>query len=632
MKRRDLLRTSAVTGLALSLPPAAATAAAADSAAPRGRKAAPDLVIADFEGTDWNGWTVTGDAFGGGPVHGGQQLLSMDVRGYRGDGIASSERAGDGPIGTVTSPAFTIQRRYISYGVAGGDYEYVTCLNLLVDGQVVRSATGRTSDTFKQGSWDVGEFAGRRAQIQIVDTATGDWGHVLVDHVVQTDEPETPPLLTQPLYRETWRPQVHFTARQWAMERLEPGQRQEGWLNDLNGLVYYEGEYHLFAQRWNKCWIHAVSPDLVHWTELRPAFFEESLGSGVQSGSIVIDYRNTSGLSPNPATPPMVAFWSRNDNRSQCLSYSLDKGRTWKHHPGNPILTMPERDPKVFRYEPGGHWVMFLYGDGAYHILTSPDLLHWTRTGNTIPNSFECPDFFELPLDGNAANKKWVLVQGNGDYTTGRFDGRKFTEETSRARSDTGLNFYATQSWNNTETGDGRRIQAAWMRDGAYPGMPFNQQVTIPCELKLRTIGGTPRLVRTPVKELDLLRRSQKQWYGTLPPGSPLTLSSGRGEFRITARIDVSARASLRFDVFGVPILVTRQTVDAGSGPQPLAEPVTSLDVVIDRTSIEVFANDGEVSISRCYLPSGSAITLSASGGTAELRPVVTQTLASAWK
>ena len=107
---------------------------------------------------------------------------------------------------------------------------------------------------------------------------------------------------------QTLRPQVHFTARQWTIDRLNPRERQEGWLNDLNGLIYYDGEYHLFAQRWAKCWIHAVSKDLIHWTELQPAFWEESEGSGVQSGHCVVDYNNTSGLSPDKANPPMVAF------------------------------------------------------------------------------------------------------------------------------------------------------------------------------------------------------------------------------------------------------------------------------------------------------------------------------------
>ncbi|GAA3135877.1 sucrose-6-phosphate hydrolase SacC (GH32 family) [Kribbella aluminosa] len=432
-------------------------------------------------------------------------------------------------------------------------------------------------------------------------------------------------MTNQPLYGETWRPQQHFTARQFGTELPEPGKRQEGWLNDLNGLVYYEGEYHLFAQRWNKCWIHAVSDDLVHWTELQPAFWEEALDTGVQSGSVVIDYGNTSGLSPDPDRPPMVAFWSRNDNLSQCVSFSLDKGRTWQHYDGNPIMTMPERDPKVLRYD--DHWVMMLYGDQRYHLLTSTDLLRWTDTGNVVPDSFECPDFFELPLDGG--DPKWVLVRGDGKYSVGTFDGTSYTEESEQLLSDAGPNFYATQTWNNTETGDGRRIQAAWMRDGRYPGMPFNQQVTIPCELRLRTVDGRPHLFRTPVRELTTLYAGTTHWSGTVKPGADKVLADGPVEVDLHLEVEIPSGAALTVDVSGTTVELTHATVTSGSEPQPVSGGLRTVRVLVDRTSVEVFANDGEVSLSRCYLPSGGGLVLTA---TAPVRVVATlHSLASMW-
>jgi fructan beta-fructosidase len=629
MKRRDLLRSGLLTGVGVALTntvPGSAHAAGP----PRRPAGTADVVIADFEGPDWSGWSVQGTAFGPGPVRGADALSALEIQGFHGDGVASSERAGDGPTGTLTSPEFTVNRRYIAYGVGGGDYEYVTCLNLLVDGVVVRSATGRTTDLLTPGSWDVAEFAGRKARVQLVDQATGDWGHVNVDHVILTDQPERPPVSTQPRYGETWRPRVHFTARQWAMDRLNPGQRQEGWLNDLNGLVFYDGEYHLFAQRWNKCWIHAVSKDLVHWTELPPAFFEEALGTGVQSGSVVIDYGNTSGLSPDPRNPPMVAFWTRNDNQSQCLSFSLDHGRTWTHHPGNPVLVHAERDPKVFRHEPSGRWVMLLYGQQQYQVLVSDDLLHWTDTGNRSPG-YECPDFFELPLDGDAGRAKWVMVRGDGSYSTGTFDGRRFTEETAQTASDTGANFYATQTWNNNETGDGRRLQAAWMRGGAYPDMPFNQQVTFPCELTLRTVAGRPRLLRTPVSELSLLYNGTSRWSGTVTPGAAVPLATGGDVFDLQLTPAIPAGASLVVTVFGVPVTITAQSVECGSGVRQLPTPLRAVRVLVDRASIEVFANDGEVSISRCYLPDTGGITLTATGSAVAVPDATAHSLASIW-
>jgi len=475
--------------------------------------ASADLVVADFDGQNYGNWTATGTAFRRGPAHEGQ-LATLEIENAVGSGVASSEIEGDGPQGTLTSPAFKVEREYISFRIAGGNYERHTCLNLLVGGAIVRSATGWNSDGLVAQSWDVRPWAGQRAQIQIVDEASGGWGHLNVDRILQTDRPERPPVTTQPLYQETHRPQFHFTARQWTMNRLHPGMRQEGWLNDLNGLIYHDGEYHLFAQRWNKCWIHAVSTNLIHWTELEPAFWEEQLDTGVQSGTCVVDTANTSGLGTDPQRPPLIAFWSRNDNRSHGISYSLDRGRTWRHHDKNPIFVHPERDPKVFWHAPTARWVMFLYGEQnkerCYHIFTSTNLLSWRDEKHPIKNSYECPDFFQLPIDGDRSRMKWILVRGDGKYSLGDFNGVEFTEETQQFESDSGPHFYATQSWEGAP--GGRRVQAAWMRDGIYPEMPFNQQVTFPRELTLRTTPEGPRLFRQPIRELAQLHDSEDVW------------------------------------------------------------------------------------------------------------------------
>ena len=170
-------------------------------------------------------------------------------------------------------------------------------------------------------------FPDKTPRLRVVDKAAGDWGHINVSAITQTDKPERMPVDAGPLYHESARPQFHFTARQWTMDRLDPGPREEGWLNDLNGLIYYEGGVRTFSRKGGiNAGFTPSAGTFVHWTELEPAFWEESLDSGVQSGSCVIDYKNTSGLSPDKAAPPMVAFWSRNDNCSQCISYSLDHG------------------------------------------------------------------------------------------------------------------------------------------------------------------------------------------------------------------------------------------------------------------------------------------------------------------
>jgi fructan beta-fructosidase len=227
MRRRDFLRTGLTTtgGVVLlgATGPgeAAATPPTTPPAAPPARG---DLVLADFEGPDWGGWTAEGTAFGSGPALGAPLLADLQLAGYHGNGVATSKQGGDDPTGTLTSPEFTIQRDYLAFGIGGGDYERVTCLNLVVDGQVVRSATGRSTlgqnsrgnvDLISPASWDVREFAGKRATLRLVDAAGGDWAHVNVDHVVQTDRPERLPVVTQPLYHETYRPRFHFTARLW---------------------------------------------------------------------------------------------------------------------------------------------------------------------------------------------------------------------------------------------------------------------------------------------------------------------------------------------------------------------------------------------------------------------------------
>jgi sucrose-6-phosphate hydrolase SacC (GH32 family) len=592
---------------------------------------ADDLVIGAFQGTNYGAWTATGDAFKPGPA-GADSWTNLEIENAGDAAVISSEMEGDGPTGTLTSPVFQIERKYISFRIGGGDYERDTCLNLLLDGKVVKSATGWRSDRLAPASWDVSRFQGRRAQMQVVDAAKGDWGHINVSRIMQTDSPERLPVDTGPLYREALRPQFHFTARQWTMDRLNPGMQQEGWVNDLNGLIYFEGEYHLFGQRWAKCWIHAVSRDLVHWTELSPAFWEETAGSGDQSGTCVIDYHNTAGLSPDPKNPAMVAFYPRWDNQSQCIAYSLDHGRTWEHYGKNPVLVHRERDPKVFWYAPRQHWVMMLYGDGQYHILTSANLLSWKDERHPIKDSFECPDFFELPVDADQNNRKWVLIQGNGNYSIGTFDGVEFKEETERHPCDVGSNFYATQSWHNTDTGDGRRIQTAWMRGSNFPDMPFSQQISFPCELSLHTTSHGLRIFRKPIGEIALLHGDQDSWTNrTLMSGQTLPLEPSGCLFHIQAEVDIPDGAKLIFNIRGIPVKLTSRTLESGNPPAPVASRITSVEILVDRASIEAFVNQGEISSTRFVLPHENGLTVKAEGGQIRIKSLIVHPLKSAW-
>jgi levanase/fructan beta-fructosidase len=447
------------------------------------------------------------------------------------------------------------------------------------------------------------------------------------------------------LYTEALRPQFHFTARYWKDYRLNPQPHQEGWVNDVNGLVYHAGEYHLFAQRWWSCWLHAVSTDLLHWQELQPAFGAGGPLGGTQSGGALVDYTNVSGLGTGTQAV-LVAFWSSTDNQSQCLSYSTDRGRTWVKYAGNPVLVHPYRDPNVFWYEPDRRWVMILYGppDDSYVLFSSTDLLHWEKL-STIPGMFECPDMFPLLLDGDPGQEKWVVVDGSGDYVVGRFDGRRFDGETVKRKGDWGRNFYATMTFDGVPSEDGRRIQMAWMRGGEYPDMPFNQQLTFPCELTLRTLPEGPRLCRYPAREVEQLYAGGVVLSDqVLVPGEhPLGRIQGR-LLDIAAEFDLSRSGcdEVAFDVGGnrVSYHVRNQQLDSCGTRAELRGRAGQLQlrILVDRMSVETFGNHGEVSMTNVSpvqgqgtQGTGPAVSLRSTGGDVYVRSLAVHELNSIW-
>lgn len=438
------------------------------------------------------------------------------------------------------------------------------------------------------------------------------------------------------LYQEKYRPQFHFTARQWTVHTLNPGQREEGWLNDVNGLIYLKGEYHLFAQRWARCWIHAVSHDLVHWTELQPAFWDDHrFGTGVQSGGAVYDRDNTSGIGRDPQHPPLIAFWSGFDNRSQCLSYSLDLGRSWTKYEHNPYMIQPERDPKVIWYAPENRWVMVLSCEGRYDFFTSANLLNWTKTPTSIPDSFECPDFFPLPVDGDLTHQKWVLVRGNGKYSVGDFDGTSFVQETEQLPCDYGPNFYATMSWGDMDGAPGRRVQIAWMRGGRYPDMPFNQQMTFPCDMTLHTTPQGLRIYRRPVPEISKLHGKTHAWHNlTLPAGNTLPLDVPGDLFHIVAQVSIPKGSTLQFHIRGTSIALSDHTFVCRTDTVSTAnvtEEIKTVEILVDRTSLETFVNSGEASLSACFLPGDAHLTLECTQGAITLHSLQVFPLRSIW-
>ena len=447
------------------------------------------------------------------------------------------------------------------------------------------------------------------------------------------------------LYQERYRPQYHITARQWGEPKLNPRKGQDGWLNDLNGMIYYKGEYHAFAQRWAECWLHWISTDLIHWTELPPAFYQDPVTKdGVQSGSIVIDKNNTSGLGTSKEIAVMVAFWHLWDNKSLCISYSNDRGRTWVKYAKNPILEFPERDPKVFWHELTKKWVMVLFGNNQYHFFTSPNLLNWKNENHPISNCHECPDFFEIPVEGGGSLTKWVLIRANGKYTIGSFDGTEFKEETPLLGYFEGPDYYATQTFDNTQESDGRRIQLAWMDwwEGDFPGMPFNQQMTFPCELRLKQTDEGLLLRRNPIREIETLHRAEHRLTAQiLKSGDCLTLPDYGDTLHIKMQIEMDGNATLHIKGENVRIARDRLGIREKEVHLPkisdhtgrkVSTNLKTLEFLIDRTSVEVFANEGIATLSANFLPLGDSITLQCLNGTLNLHSVVIHELHSIWK
>jgi fructan beta-fructosidase len=444
------------------------------------------------------------------------------------------------------------------------------------------------------------------------------------------------------LYRETHRPQFHFSA-------------QKNWINDPNGLVYYEGEYHLFFQHnpesvvWNNMtWGHAVSADLVHWTQLEHALFPDELGT-IFSGSAVVDWHNTSGFQEG-GEPPLIALYTSAGAHApdpvpftQSLAYSNDRGRTWTKCADNPVLGHIEganRDPKIVWHDATGQWLMALYLDGSRYVLYgSADLRQWHHLCDLdLPGVSECPDLFELPVDGDWSNTRWVYWGASGGYLLGHFDGTTYVPETDVLHAESGPNGYAAQTWSDVPQVDGRRIQISWMRGGKYPAMPFNQQMSFPVELTLRTTSDGVRLCRTPVREIELLYGDETCRRDVLlEPGEPVVPDAGELlEIRCDLVPDkaeaVIARIrgiDLRYDAreHRLSFLEASVRVDICAGKIPL-------QILVDRTSLEVFAHDGQVSMSCCFLPEAAehALSLHALGGRAQLRGLQVRQLHSAWR
>ncbi len=461
-------------------------------------------------------------------------------------------------------------------------------------------------------------------------------------------------MMTEFPMREAFRPSFHFTP-------------QRNWMNDPNGLVWFAGEYHLFYQynpdgdQWgHMSWGHAVSRDLVAWTEL-PLAIPEDERHWIFSGSIVVDWANTSGFGDG-AAPPLVALYTgaeRGDDamQSQCIAYSHDRGRSWTKYGGNPVLDVglgDFRDPKVFWHAASGRWIMVVAMSLASRIALygSDNLRQWQHLSDIGPagptgSVWECPDLFELPVEGEGGTR-WVLkfdVMRSDEpgiavpvVLTGSFDGTAFAPDADAGgiphwqRADHGHDFYAAISWSDIPASDGRRVWIGWMSNHHYaaavPTSPWRGAMTIPRALSLRRIDDVYRLVQQPVAELQARRRTLHEPRAiTLPATQTLRLVAPTDlplacEFHVRVhersvasftigldnrhghhleigwdctnarlRIDRSAGLMAGNSVFAAPCSASL----AAAGP-------LTLQIFVDRGSIEIFADDGATVITAQHL------------------------------
>jgi sucrose-6-phosphate hydrolase SacC (GH32 family) len=542
----------------------------------------------------------------------------------------------------TTSREIYIQNRYLNLPVKKDSP--VCRMKFLVNGEPVRVFDiefARETPDF----WVFADVTSFKGQYLSIQAECLDPPPQLFESIVQSDTI----IDSENLYQEKHRPQFHFSSRR-------------GWINDPNGLVYHEGEYHLFYQhnpygvKWgNMHWGHAVSADLVHWRELPDALYPDEMGT-MFSGSAVVDWGDTSSLKRGKFNT-LVCLYTAAGNQvepevpyTQCMAYSHDLGYTWIKYPGNPVLdhiTDENRDPKVIWHGPSAQWIMVLYLEEddrgqRFGFFNSPDLKGWAFLHDLyLPGSGECPDFFPLQVDGVPGQDKWIFWAADGVYLVGDFNGQTFTPETDPIYAYYGGDgqqgsAYAAQTWSDVT--DGRRIQIPWLR-GDIPGMPFNQQMGFPVELTLRATEAGPRLHFSPVKEITSLVKDRKVLRDVTISEHPVELPVRNwGLLDLHVEVDVGKADALEFHLHGVPMVY-----DVGQEELKCCDLTARVELqdrrlqfrlLLDRASLEIFAADGLVYMPFVRTPEDGHPVCSyfSRGGKAEALVIEITHLASIWR
>lgn len=455
--------------------------------------------------------------------------------------------------------------------------------------------------------------------------------------------------------REKFRPVYHFTPAY-------------GWMNDPNGMVYKDGEYHLFYQynpygsMWgNMHWGHAISKDLVSWEHQPVAISPDALGT-IFSGSCVVDTDNTAGFGAGA----IIAFYtSASDRQVQSMAYSLDNGRTFQKYDRNPILTSTDRDfrdPKVFWHADTKKWIMILAVGQEMQIYSSPNLKEWAYESSfgeghgVHAGVWECPDLFELPVRGTEL-KKWVLlcnINPGGpfggsatQYFVGTFDGKTFTNESPNLTKwmDYGKDHYATVTWSNAPKD--RKIAIAWMSNWDYannvPTMQYRSANSVPRDLELFTRNGQTYLSSLPSPEMLKLRgKAQKKGSFKVDRSHEINqlLANNNGTYELEIKFKNNNADVMSLQLFNSKgeevelyynLLDNRFTMDRRNSGQtsfsktfasatiaPIsAQKEYTLRLLIDRSSIEAFDGNGEFVMTNLVFPEEpyNRISFNAKGG-----------------
>ena len=523
-------------------------------------------------------------------------------------------------------------------------------VSLTVDGREVRFLGATLADAADQSDWwaflHIAEYNGKTATLEVSGRGLTEETFKLIrqdNHVPGEEKWGTEPK----------RPQFHFS-------------QKVGWNNDPNGLVYYDGEWHLFFQhnpvgiKWgNMTWGHAVSRDLVHWTQL-PNALHHKRGDGMWSGGAAVDWKNTGGWKTGE-NDVLIATWT-SIGRDDCVAYSNDRGRTFTEYEGNPVILHPGRDPKPRWYaygkgdkplndaaaKLGGHWGVAVYhqkggkgGPKGIGFYTSTDLKDWTEQ-SLLPGYHECPELIKLPVDGDPENTRWVVFGGGALYALGDFDGRTFTPAHEGNYQLHYGGYYASQCFSDAP--DDRCVQIGWATGLDFKGMPFNQTFSFPTELTLRTTPDGVRMFGEPVKEIETVHgKAHKATNQKLADGRSVKLDTEGALFDIRAQwqvgtakqigLDIDGRKAFVYDVAEATIKDLVQAKPKDTACQPVDGRI-SVQILIDRPMMETFVNHGAMIFNHPYQNDLDieSVQAWARGGEAKLETLEVYELNASWK